>query len=192
MGHPVEQLYRIGVKVFLQAPPPLDRVVPVFHRWIQNRTVDGMLIDVADYAHVPQGPGVLLVAHEGNYAIDLEGGRPGLLYYRKQPIDGDLGQRLQAVTAIALRAAHCLQQEAELAVAVCGDAFQFIANDRLHAPNDAGTEAAFQPALDRLLDRMFDGSPRKLCRARDPRERFLVDVLAERGADAATLLARIA
>lgn len=192
MGHSVANLHRIGVKLFLEAAPSLERVVPVFHRWIQNGSVDGMLIDVADYAHVPAGPGVLLIAHEGNYAIDMGGGRAGVFYYRKQPAEGDLAQRLRAVTAIALQAAARIESEADLGVAICGDAIQFVANDRLNAPNAAETEAAFRPALDALLDRLFDGSPRKLCRNRDERERFNVDVLADRGADAATLLARIA
>ena len=191
MGHSVDNLQRIGVKVFLNQAPSLEKMVPVFHRWIQNGLVDGMLIDVADYSHVPEGPGVVLVAHEGNYALDLGGGRPSLFYYRKQPLDGDLAQRLQTVAATALRAADVLERESELSTAICGDAIQFVANDRLTAPNDAATEAAFQPILDSLLDRLFDGSPRNQCRNRDPRERFSIDVLAEKGANAATLLARI-
>jgi hypothetical protein len=191
MGHSIDTLQRIGVKVFLTEAPSLETIVPVFHRWIQNGSVDGMLIDVADYSHVPEGPGVVLVAHEGNYALDLGGGRPGLLYYRKQPLDGGLGQRLQTTSIVALRAADALEREAEVKGAICGDAIQFFANDRLAAPNDAETEAAFQPALDSLLDRLFDGAPRKQCRNQDPRERFNVDVLADKGANAATLLARL-
>ena len=31
---------------------------------------DHLLIDVADYAHVPNGPGTVLVAHEANIHID--------------------------------------------------------------------------------------------------------------------------
>jgi hypothetical protein len=191
MGHNIDTLQRIGVKVFLAEAPSLEKIVPVFHRWIQNGSVDGMLIDVADYSHVPEGPGVLLVAHEGNYAVDMGGGRPGLLYYRKQAVEGDLAQRLQAVAAIALRAAAALERDVDAKGAICGDAIQFFANDRLAAPNDADTEKAFQPALDRLLDRLFDGGARKQCRNQDPRERFNVDVLADKGANAATLLARL-
>jgi len=191
MGHSIDTLQRIGVKIFLAEAPSLDRIVLAFHRWIQNGSVDGMLIDVADYSHVPEGPGVVLVAHEGNYALDLTGGRPGLLYYRKQPIDGDLTERVRAVAAVALRAADALERDAEVEGAICGDAVQFFANDRLAAPNDAETEAAFQPALDAVLERMFAGAPRKQCRNQDPRERFNVDVLADKGANAATLLARL-
>lgn len=193
MAHEVQELHRIGVKVFITETPPLSDIIPVFHRWIQQSAVDGLLIDVADYSHVPQGPGVMLIGHEGNYAVDLGGGRPGVLYYRKRPLDGDLGERLRAVCATALRAAALLEGEATLngTVRVRGDELQVIANDRLLAPNDAATEASFRPALDGLLDTVYAGAPYQLCRDQDPRRRFNVDVKSERGADTATLLSRL-
>ena len=53
----------------------LDDFIPVFHRWIQKQTVSGhLLIDVHDYSHIHQGPGILLVGHEGNFSIDLADG----------------------------------------------------------------------------------------------------------------------
>ena len=40
----------------------LEKLVPVFNEWILNKKIDDeLLIDVADYAHVPQGPGVVLI-----------------------------------------------------------------------------------------------------------------------------------
>ncbi len=191
MGHSIEGLQRIGVKVFLTETPSLDEMIPLFHRWIQNSAVEGLLIDVADYSHVPDGPGVLLVGHEGNYALDMSGGRPGVLYYRKQPVEGDLAQRLRSVCATALRAADLLERDEAVAAAIRGDEMQIFANDRLAAPNDAATESAFQPVLDGLLDQLFAGSQRALCRNQDPGERFNMDVKVEKRADAATLLGRI-
>jgi len=192
MSHPIEDLQRISVKFPLAAgcEPELGGVIPVFHRWIQDRAVDGMLIDVADYAHVPQGPGVMLIAHEGNYAIDLDRGRFGVLYARKQPLEGDLEQRLAAVCSAALRAAELLAGEGEQ-FRIAGDQIEIAANDRLLAPNDGATDSAFRPVLDRLLDRLFDGSDRELCRDEDPRERFNLHVKASSGADAATLRQRL-
>ncbi len=193
MSHSVENLQRIGVKFFLAEAPAPEKIIPVFHRWIQNGAVDGLLIDVADYAHVQQGPGVLLVAFEGNYAIDSTGDRPGVLYYRKQPIEGDLSQRLTSVCAIALRAAELLENEAGLngAGKLRGDEVQIFANDRLLAPNDGETQTAFQPVLDGVLDRLFDGGAREICRDEDARERFNVNVKAESSASAGALLARL-
>jgi hypothetical protein len=195
MKSPVAELQRIGCKVFFANATSiqLDKVVPIFHRWIQTSAVAGMLIDVADYAHVPAGPGILLVAHEGNYALDVSGGRPGMLYYSKQPISGDVAQRLRRVCALALRAASLLEGEPALngAVRVAGDELRLFANDRLRAPNSEATMDALRPAVDALLSTLYPGATCALRGAADPRERFTVDIHAPAPVPVATLLTRL-
>jgi len=195
MESPVAELQRIGCKIFF-APATsiqLDKVVPIFHRWIQTSAVAGMLIDVADYAHVPAGPGILLVAHEGNYALDVSGGRPGMLYYSKQPISGDVAQRLRRVCALALHAASLLEGEPALngAVRIAGDELRLFANDRLRAPNSKATMDALRPAVDALLSTLYPGATCALSGATDPRERFTVDIHAPAPVPVATLLTRL-
>jgi len=99
-------VYRIGAKVFCTqgADLALEELIPIFHRWIQQKRTSNLLIDVADYSHVPAGPGILLVAHEGNYMVDDLGGRRGLTFYRKQPLAGGMGERLLAVAREAASA----------------------------------------------------------------------------------------
>src|SRR5229473_5672560 len=79
-------IQHVRVKVFARQPAPIDQgdAIAVFHRWIQNRECPEMLIDVADYRHVPDGPGVMLIGHEASYSLDNTKGRLGLLYSRKQ------------------------------------------------------------------------------------------------------------
>ena len=60
----------VNVKVFAKAPVDLAAAIPVFHRWIQEGACEELLIDVADYRHVPAGPGVVLIGHEANYSLD--------------------------------------------------------------------------------------------------------------------------
>ncbi|MEC9298045.1 MAG: hypothetical protein VYA38_01995, partial [Gemmatimonadota bacterium] len=76
---------RLGVKVFVEDQDTFDRarMIEVFHRWIQENRIPGTLIDVHDYTHVPDGPGVLLVAHEWHLRTDEAGGRIGLEYELK-------------------------------------------------------------------------------------------------------------
>ena len=77
--------HRIKAKVFFSAPVDLEEITLVFNRWIREQRLDGhLLIDIADYRHVPGGPGVILVGHEADIAIDLGDGRPGLAYIRKR------------------------------------------------------------------------------------------------------------
>ena len=54
----VANLQRIALKIFLDDESVLEPadVIQVFHRWIQTRAVDGLLIDVADYSHMATGP----------------------------------------------------------------------------------------------------------------------------------------
>ena len=45
---------KLAVKFFAEDPGAvqLKEFIPVLHRWIQERRVEGTLIDVADYSHL--------------------------------------------------------------------------------------------------------------------------------------------
>ena len=74
-------MQHLSVKIFEQSGAELNgaKAIAVFHRWIQRGGLPEMAIDVADYAHIPAGPGVLLVCQEAAYALDNHDGRLGLL-----------------------------------------------------------------------------------------------------------------
>ena len=82
---------KFQVKLYTRAGEiELEKLVPVFHEWIRVKKIpDELLIDVADYAHVPQGPGVVLIGHQSDYYLDVADKRPGLLYSRKRGFEGD-------------------------------------------------------------------------------------------------------
>jgi len=196
MSDQLADLQRIGLKLHCAdgvAVRP-HALIPVWHRWIQQRAVDEMLIDVADYEHVPEGPGVVLVAHEGNYSLDLGDGVMGLMYYRKQPIAGDLAARLASLVRTVCRAARLLEQDAALdgGLRFRADRFELFANDRLRAPNVAATYEAFQPLLDGLLGTLYGDAARcEVARARDARDRFTIRVSAPTAVTPAQLLTRL-
>ena len=52
-------LQHVNVKLLVRDPEEvnLELLIPVFHSWIQNRVCEELLLDVADYRHVPDGPG---------------------------------------------------------------------------------------------------------------------------------------
>ena len=114
-----------------------------FHRWIQEKAVDGLLIDVADYTHLPDGPQRALGRPtKANYAIDGGRGRPGLSYSRKRQADGTLAERLAGGGRTLLTAARLLEADASAMpdgrFTFRGDEIAFLANDRLVAPNTSG------------------------------------------------------
>lgn len=164
MGYDAAALQRFSLKLFADpasAGAP-STIVPVFHKWIQEHAVPGLLIDVADYTHLVDGPSVLLVAHEAHYALDGTGGRPGLSYTRKQPLDGTFGDRLATVAAALIAAARRLEQDTSRmtggGVTFPGNEIEFVANDRLAAPRNAGTESALREALAGFGRRLFSGA----------------------------------
>ena len=103
----------INIKIFAQEPAAIDLgdAIPIFHRWIQDKVSDELLIDVADYQHVPGGPGVLLVSHEAHYALGHDSGRLGLLYNRRTAVEGTTQEKLQLSYDAALAACKRLEEE---------------------------------------------------------------------------------
>jgi hypothetical protein len=190
-------LHKFCVKIYAEDPGAtrLDAFIPVFHRWIQKQAVEGMLIDVADYGHLPQGPGVLLVGHEADYAMDGMEGSLGMLYTRKTSVGGRLSDRIAGAFWAALGACVKLENEPEFQGRLKFDARRalFIANDRLNAPN---TEEAFQALRSDLaaaLAKVFPSNVELRRASSDPRSRLTVQVTSlDPVRDVSALLARLA
>ena len=160
-GGGIEALQRFSLKLYADPPDAVAprAVIPVFHRWIRERAGAELLIDVADYTHLVDGPHVLLVAHEANYAIDGSGGRIGLSYTRKQPQGGSLADRLSAAARALLTAGRRLEQDPEAMpdgrFTFRGDEIAVAANDRLLAPNTAEAAAALRGPVLAFAERLF-------------------------------------
>lgn len=188
-------LHKFGIKFFAQGAERIDilKLIPIYHRWIQQSALEDLLIDVADYSHVPSGPGVMLIAHEGNYALDETGHERGVVYYSKHKLSGDLPERFAQVAHRALKAADLMSADADLegALQVPGNRLQFFANDRLVAPNTDAVYAELEPAFKAFLERLYAGAPFKLERETDPKERLSVRVSTERPVPLRTLLERL-
>lgn len=175
-----DNLNRIGVKLFAVEPPAagIRAFVPVFHTWIQKQSIDEhLLIDVHDYSHIHHGPGILLVAHEGNFSIDMADGRMGLVYYRKQSSDDSVKDRLASVLKSALQASSLLEDEAvfESKLRFRTDELLFFANDRLLAPNDSGTFSKLHPDLTAIFQRLL-GDASFSSASYNPKDRFTVRI----------------
>src|SRR5687767_2741883 len=109
---------RVDVKLFVEGNAQIEApdLIAVFHAFIQRGAIENeLLIDVTDYTHVSDGPGVLLIAHEGLYAFDNNKGRHGLLYsQRRARIDGGFRAALSYGIRQALRICALLEREESL------------------------------------------------------------------------------
>src|SRR5690606_15797570 len=101
------QPQKFQFKLFIETPEALSQeaVIPVFHDFIREKALPELLIDVADYRHVHEGPGVVLIGHGYDLYVDEMDGRPGLLFSRKREATGSVEEILRRSLAIALAAA---------------------------------------------------------------------------------------
>jgi hypothetical protein len=189
--------YKLAVKFPFQNPSALQarEFVPVFHRWIQSQALPGhQLIDVADYEHVHEGPGIVLVAHEANLHADQGRGQFGLLYRRKQPTGGSFRGRLRATFSHALEAATLLEQDEKLGgrANIRTDEASFFIFDRLLAPNSSATFKSVRSELESFLKGLYGLPSIELTYSEKPEELFEVGIKAPQSVPASTLLERVA
>lgn len=173
---------RISIKFQAEAAPGFDitDAVPVFHRWIREHAVENeLLIDVADYKHVVDGPGILLVGHEADYGLEVNDGKLGLLYTRKREVGDSLTGAFQTLFAQSLSAARRLESEPELAgLRVHTDAADVAILDRLHFKNSDEGVNAIGPALEDVLAGVYTGGATARRLDNDPRQPLTVRVVA--------------
>ena len=170
----------------------LDTFIPIFHRWLKDHVLAELSIDIANYAHVPKGPGVVLIGHNCDYFIDESDGRLGLLHNRKR---GSIAPeaRLEDLFRRTVHAAALLEKEPALGGTVTfpPNEFLFRINDRLAAPASDETFAALRPELEALGRRLF-GGPFELTRAGDAKSLFSVRMTSPaESASLGTLLGRL-
>lgn len=154
---------RLTVKFFVQEPTAvsLPAFIPVFHHWIQKQAVPGLLVDVADYKHVSDGPGVILVGHEVDYAMDVENGRLGLLVRRKrQDNTHPLQDQLQTAVQWAIQACQTLTADPALAgqLTFHPDEVEITFPDRLRAPNTPEAWQTYEPTVTAVLQTLYPHS----------------------------------
>jgi len=155
----------------------VHRVPPLFGAASSGLcALEELLIDVADYRHVPAGPGVLLIGHEANYSLDCTFDKLGILYNRKRGFEGSVQDKLLKSFGAALTAASRLENEPPFRGKLKFDAGQVevIVNDRLLAPNTEETWSALQPEFSKFFDGLYGPDFYTLERVGEPRERFRV------------------
>ncbi len=186
------EFQHVNVKLFIKssAEVNLEALVPVFHGWIQNQAAGDLLLDVADYRHVPSGPGIVLIGNFGNYSLDNGGGRLGVRYNRKAPLEGTNLDCLVQATHAALTACQKLQSEPSLGghVQFGGHEIEVTINDRLLTPNTSATRAALDSELRTFFSTLFGEADFTVSFSSDPRSLFSVHAKSSKAVDAAALL----
>jgi len=195
MEHSKMEMQHVNVKLLVRDPGDVDLepLIPVFHSWIQKQVGEGLLLDVADYRHVPEGPGVVLIGHEGNYSVDNTDDRLGVRYNRKAALDGSNQDRLKQAARAALTACQRLEAESRLGgkLRFDGQEMEIFINDRLLAPNNEATREAFKSDFATFLQQLFRGGKFTTSFSSDTRRLLGVSVKTAEPVRLADLLANL-
>jgi hypothetical protein len=187
------QLQHINVKLLVKNPEQadLEPLIPVFHSWIERQVFEELLLDVADYRHVPAGPGVVLIGHQGNYSVDNTDERLGVRYNRKAEVNGSNQDALRQAMRASLIACQRLESEPRLEgkLRFNGQEIEFFVNDRLLAPNREATREASHSEFETFFDKLFRGSEYSLSYTSERRKLFGVLVKTSRTFTTEDLLA---
>ncbi len=171
---------RLQVKIYAEnlAAEDVEQFVPVFHRWIRESVLDEMVIDVADYTHVHEGAGVVLVGHGSDYYVDQGEGRPGLLYSRKRALPAG-AHVLDDALVRTLNAAKLLSAEPGLEKPPVFGFNEVLVRvvDRLAARNDDESFAKLEPEVAAALQKAF-GKSFVLRREGGPRDALTIRATA--------------
>ncbi len=186
------ELQHVNVKIYVDGDLRVDPAsfIEVFHQWIREQAFGELLIDVADYRHVPAGPGVILIGHEADYSMDNTGDRWGLRYNRKARVDGSNEDRFGQALRSAAEACSLLENHFtnEGPLKFSRQELELFINDRALAPNTPETYAACKTELEPFLQKVLGHGEFQLQHNGDPRSRFGVSVQIARPFDLTALL----
>ena len=174
--------HKISVKLYLEQGQDIapETWFKTFNTWISAHNGSDVLLDVADYSHVPAGPVTILLGHQYDISVDDADQKRGLLYNRKQPNGDDFSQQLSASIRAACETCQRFQAEEGLeGASFRGNEIRLILNDRLNAPNTAETLNGIQKDLDALLNQLYDGANVTIEQREDAKQRFTLDIRAE-------------
>lgn len=186
------ELQHINLKFLVKdsAGADLEPLISIFHGWIQDKVFEERLLDIADYRHVHDGPGIILIGLEGDYSVDNTDSRLGVRYNRKAGFEGSNQDRLKQAARAALNACQRLESETNLGdrLHFDGQNIELFVNDRLLAPNNEATRTAVEAELRIFFDNLFGGADYAISFNSDPRRLFAVSVKASRRFSVSSLL----
>ena len=174
-----------NIKIYLSNPELLNKLedlIPIFHRWIQKKLLNELLIDVANYAHVPAGPGIMLIGHDSFYSIEAgPEERLGLLFNRRTRMQGTNKERILTALKAVFYVRDLLEKEEfwQKKLRFSNKKYKLILNDRHFAPNENETFVSLEKDIEAAFSEGLGHNNFKLSYEQgDPRSTFEVRIQA--------------
>jgi hypothetical protein len=177
-------LQRIQIKIASNAPADLalEPFIEIFGRWRKEKEHPAEWVDLADYAHMVRGPGIVLIGQRCNFSFDMADGGPGILYAAKKGLSGSAEERIASAFEWCLEMTERLAGEKEFpfGVALQTDTMEIRLNDRLETANTAATDEEVRPAVIQVLDRLFGPKGYNLTLHSDPAQCYGFSIAAKK------------
>jgi hypothetical protein len=190
------ELQRIHIKILTDAPARLnlEPFLAIFGRWRGDKRHAAGWVDLADYAHVPRGAGVVLVGFNANFAFDMAGPAPGILFAAKKGLIGTHAERIALTLRSGLELSRRLIAEPEFpkSVHLRLNAFEMQFPDRLETPNTPATDQELRPAVAQISDRTFGVSGYDIVPQADQKQAFGYSIRVRKPESLDGLLKRLA
>ena len=169
-------IQKIAIKLFTDTPEIIDLnpFLSIFARWRHNKSHSAEWVDLADYAHVPKGPGILLIGQQGNLSLDLAEPGSGILWNNKKGLSGSIEDRIIETFRRGITLAHQLTSEIDYPKTFKPRPgfLQLSFNDRLELPNDPNTELLLRSSVNKAMDALLRPKNYKMIQESDSSRRY--------------------
>ncbi|MBI4443397.1 MAG: hypothetical protein HY649_08500 [Acidobacteria bacterium] len=190
----IGNLQRIQIKIPTDAPRNLNLnpLLAIFSRWRKQQEHSAEWVDLADYAHVPRGAGIVLVGQRCNLSFDMANPAPGILYTAKKGLAGSHTERLATAFQWCLDLAQRLIVEPEFppGVHLKTDSLSLLFNDRLETPNTPATDLQLRASVEHVLTALYGPGGYELIPQSDPKQCYGFSVRVRSSQTLAGLLER--
>jgi hypothetical protein len=169
-------LQRLDIYALIDAPrnAKLDSLLAIFGRWRGDAAHPAKWIDLADYAHMSRGSGVVLVGKQGIFGVTRFDPGLGLLYSGRAEYEGSLEQRVVESFRrhLSLTAALLREPDYPAELKNLTGAWDLTVNDRLNFPNNEQTDRLLRPPIQAALDKLFGVGAYELAPHSDAQQRY--------------------
>ena len=191
----IDNLQRIQIKILADTPPGLsiEPFLEIFGRWRHEAADPAQWVDLADYAHMSRGPGVVLIGHRISIGFDIDAPQSGIVFTARKGMSGSDGEKISAAFRWCLQLTKRLAAEKEFPASArlrTGE-IELRFTDRLATPNTAATDAELRPAVTAALDALFGPGAYTLAPETDAAECYGFRVSANNPETLDALLGRI-
>ena len=181
-------LNRVDIKLPITNPEDSDHAAytAIFTRWLKD---EERWMDIADYAHIPSGPIVMIVGDDAQFSVDAGKGELGVLYSHRGELEGSASERIASALRTTLQLVDDLEGEDDCPIRVRTDRADVIVNDRAAYPNQDDTAAALAADVTAAAADVCGGAPTSVEHSGGPDQRLGVRVTLGSNVPAGQILA---